>query len=79
MITVKKTLKREIAVGLLAGFGYVVYTGDHSMAEILVWPVFSFSALAFGMDWYGKVGISSGPIVGPERLQRQGSAVTTGR
>ena len=49
-----KTLKREVATALLAGLGYVVYTGDVEMVKVLVWPVFSFAGLAFGMDWYGK-------------------------
>ena len=57
-----KTLKREVATALLAGLGYVVYTGDVEMVKVLVWPVFSFAGLAFGMDWYGKAS-NSNPTV----------------
>lgn len=49
-----KTYKREIAVALLVWLTYVVETKDASTIEILVWPVFTFAALAFGMDWFGK-------------------------
>lgn len=65
-----KTFKREVGVALILGFCYVVYTGDHKMVETLVWPVFSFTALAFGMDWYGKVGSSPGGMSRSDRLQR---------
>jgi hypothetical protein len=51
---VMKTYKREIAVALLVWLTYVVETKDASTIEILVWPVFTFAALAFGMDWFGK-------------------------
>ena len=50
----RKTFKREIALGLLGFFGYVVVQGDVEMVKVLVWPVFSFAGLAFGLDWYGK-------------------------
>jgi hypothetical protein len=33
---------------------YIVETKDVNTIEILVWPIFSFGALAFGMDWFGK-------------------------
>lgn len=49
-----KTYKRELAVALLVWLVYVVETKDASTIEILVWPVFTFAALAFGMDWFGK-------------------------
>jgi hypothetical protein len=51
-----KTFKRELAVVLLLWLMYVVETKDASTIEILVWPVFTFAALAFGMDWFGKSG-----------------------
>lgn len=50
----EKTWKRELAVVLLLWLMYVVETKDASTIEILVWPVFTFAALAFGMDWFGK-------------------------
>ena len=64
-----KTFKREVAVAILGGFAYVVYTGDYQMAEVLVWPVFTFSALAFGLDWWGKAGSVHRPF-NPDLLQR---------
>jgi hypothetical protein len=50
----EKTWKRELAVVLLLWLMYVVETKDAGTIEILVWPVFTFAALAFGMDWFGK-------------------------
>lgn len=52
--TGKKSYKRELAVVLLVWFAYLVETKDESLIEVLVWPVFTYSALAFGIDWYGK-------------------------
>lgn len=50
----QKTGKRELAVALLIWFAYLVETKDIGLVEVLVWPVFTYSALAFGIDWYGK-------------------------
>lgn len=49
-----KTYKRELAVGLLVWLIYIVETKGASTIEVLVWPIFTFAALAFGMDWFGK-------------------------
>lgn len=49
-----KTGKRELAVALLVWLVYVVETKDASTIEILVWPVFTFAALAFGLQWFGN-------------------------
>ena len=49
-----KTYKRELAISLLVWLVYVVETKDANIIEILVWPIFTFAALAFGMDWFGK-------------------------
>lgn len=51
-----KTYKREVAILLFVWLAYLVETKDVNIIEILVWPVFTFSALAFGMDWFGKSG-----------------------
>lgn len=51
-----KTYKREIAILLLIWLAYIVETKDVNIVETLVWPIFTFSALAFGMDWFGKSG-----------------------
>ena len=45
----KKTYKREVAVLLLGGLAYVVYTGDTEMVNALVWPITTFAAAAFGL------------------------------
>jgi hypothetical protein len=64
-----KTYKRELAVVLLLWLMYVVETKDASTIEILVWPVFTFAALAFGMDWFGKSanGVWEGTTISPDR------------
>ncbi len=49
-----KTYKRELAVVLLVWLAYVVEVKDASLVEVLVWPVFTFAALSFGLDWFGK-------------------------
>jgi hypothetical protein len=54
MITDKKSYKREVAVALLVGFSYVVYTGNIEMVGVIVWPVFAYVMAAFGMDSYAK-------------------------
>jgi len=41
-------------LALLTFFCYVVTQGDVEMVKVLVWPVFSYAGLAFGLDWYGK-------------------------
>jgi hypothetical protein len=49
-----KTYKRELAVAMLGLFYIAVFTQDVEMIETLIWPTFSFAALAFGLDWKGK-------------------------
>lgn len=58
-----KTYKREIAVALLVWLAYVVEMKDANIVEVLVWPVFTFVALAFGLDWWGKDGSKSLPTL----------------
>ena len=45
-----KTFKREVAAALLLALGYTVWSGDHEMVNILVWPVMTFAGAAFGLD-----------------------------
>jgi len=52
----KKSYKRELAIALLIWFAYLVETKDESLIEVLVWPVFTYSALAFGLQWYSPNG-----------------------
>ena len=47
-----KTYKRELAVLLILWLVYIVEVKDVQIIEILVWPVFSFAAAAFGFDQY---------------------------
>jgi len=49
-----KTWKREVAVAIFALFWYTVLTGDIEMVKVLVYPVFTFGALCFGLDWHSK-------------------------
>lgn len=51
-----KTYKREVAIILLVWLAYVVEIKEPSLVEVLVWPVFTFAALSFGLDWFGKDG-----------------------
>lgn len=50
-----KTFKREVAIALFLWLVYVVEFKDAKIIEILVWPIFSFAAAAFGFDAYGKL------------------------
>lgn len=49
-----KTFKRELAFLLFVWFAYVVEVKGVEIVEILVWPIFTFGALAYGLDWFGK-------------------------
>ena len=51
-----KTYKREVAVALLIWLAYVVEMKDANVVEVIIWPVFTFVALAFGLDWFNKSG-----------------------
>lgn len=63
-----KTYKREVALGLLVFLGYVVETKGSEIVELLVWPTFTFAALAFGLDWGHKQLQPTHPLLGrPQR------------
>lgn len=51
-----KTWKRELAIGLFLWLVYLAETKDVQVIELVVWPVFTFGALAFGLEWFGKSG-----------------------
>ena len=70
-----KTYKRELAVALLVWLVYVVEVKDANIVEILVWPVFSFAAAAFGFDAYGKLQRS---LKSPDRWRSEHSSERTG-
>lgn len=72
-----KTYKRELATALLVWLSYVVEVKDVSIIEVLVWPVFSFAAAAFGFDAYSKLQQSSYESTDRRRSER--SSQHTGR
>lgn len=47
----RKTYKRETAWALVLWLVYIVETKNAETVELLVWPVFTFLALAYGMQW----------------------------
>jgi len=51
----KKTFKREVAIALFLWLVYVVEVKDVDIVQVLVWPIFSFAAAAFGFDAFGKL------------------------
>jgi hypothetical protein len=71
-----KTFKRELAVILLVWLAYVVEVKDASLVEVLVWPVFTFAALSFGLDWFGKSpsGMQQSSFGPPNRRRTQRSS-----
>ena len=73
-----KSYKRELAVALLVWFAYVVETKDEGIIETLVWPVFTYSALAFGLQWYSPNGGMHKPN-GPTQGFNQRSSQYTNR
>jgi hypothetical protein len=52
----QKTYKRELACVLLIWLGYIVETKDAEVLSLVVWPIFTLTAGAFGIDWYAKSG-----------------------
>lgn len=67
-----KTYKRELAVALLVWLAYVVEVKDANIVEILVWPVFSFVAAAFGFDQYAKLQQGASKSSNGGRSERSG-------
>ena len=67
-----KTYKRELAVALLIWLVYVVEVKEPTIVEILVWPVFSFAAAAFGFDQYAKLQQSSSQASNRRGSERSG-------
>jgi len=72
-----KTFKRELAVLLLVWLVYIVETKDVEVMQVLVWPVFSFAAAAFGFDAYGK--LQHKPTQSPYGGRSESSSQRTGR
>lgn len=72
-----KTFKREVAVSLLLWLVYIVEVKDVQVIEVLVWPIFSFAAAAFGFDQYAKLQRKSPQSSNGGRTER--SSQRTGR
>lgn len=52
----RKTWKREVAFLLFIWLVYLVETKEPDFVQILTFPIFTFGALAFGMQWYSPNG-----------------------
>ena len=52
----KKTYKREVAFLLFVWLVYLVETKEPELVNILAFPIFTFGALAFGLQWYAPNG-----------------------
>ena len=52
----KKTYKREVAFLLFVWLVYLVETKEPELVQILAFPIFTFGALAFGLQWYSPNG-----------------------
>jgi hypothetical protein len=44
-----KTYKREVAAALLLGLGYLVFTNNLEMVDVVIWPIIGFATGAFGI------------------------------
>ena len=52
----KKTYKRELAFLLFIWLVYLVETKEPEIVQLLTFPIFTFGALAFGLQWYSPNG-----------------------
>jgi len=52
----KKSYKREVAFLLFVWLVYLVETKEPELVQILTFPIFTFGALAFGLQWYAPNG-----------------------
>lgn len=50
----KKTWKREVALGLLGFIFYLGFTGSVEVLEIVIWPFMLYVGAAYGMEWASK-------------------------
>lgn len=75
----KKTYKREMALLLFLWFAFIVETKGPEIVQLLVWPIFTFGALSFGIDWWGKSGGLRQGGQDPTGRGATGSSERTGR
>ena len=73
-----KTFKREVAIALLLWLVYLVEVKDTALVEVLVWPVFSFAAAAFGFDQYSKLQQSRSTKSSDRRRSQRSSEYPSG-
>jgi|SRR6056297_333011 len=52
----KKTYKRELAFLLFVWLVYLVETKEPELVKILAFPIFTFGALSYGLQWYAPNG-----------------------
>jgi hypothetical protein len=52
----RKTYKRELAFLLFIWLVYLVETKEPEIVQLLTFPIFTFGALAFGLQWYSPNG-----------------------
>jgi len=76
---VRKSFKREVAVALLIWLVYIVEVKDVTIIEVLVWPIFTFAAAAFGIDAYGKLRSKPFEPTNGRGTERSSSSQHTGR
>lgn len=50
----RKTWKREVATAMLVVLGVAVFNGMDDMVSLIVWPIMTFAAAAFGLDSVAK-------------------------
>ncbi len=72
-----KTYKRELSIALLVWLIYLTETKDVELVKVLAYPIFTFAALSYGLDWFGKLQQPSTKI--PYRWGSQRSSQYTNR
>lgn len=69
-----KTFKRELSVCLLIWLVYLMETKDVELIELVVWPIFTFAGLSFGLEFYGKSGGLQSNLTFSSRRERTQSS-----
>ncbi len=77
--TTGKSYKRELAVALFLWLGYIVETKEPEVVTILAFPIFTFGALAFGLQWYSPNGGLLKPSGVTDRGRSERSSQHSGR
>lgn len=72
----KKSYKREVAVLLFIWLVYLVETKEPELVKILTFPIFTFGALSFGLQWYAPNG---GLLKSSRPTNRRGSQYSSQR